>query len=348
MPNNSSQTSSDDGSYLTVSPGPPQGDQAAVRRSPHTLTDYVPPPPTTHSPHMSPVILPRSPQTGQAYLNSDNLLISTSTEASFQSLGAAASQSTTENDHPFTYEEMSREKEYTRQQQLEAQQQQQQHEKQPLPYPIPGSNNSTSTIVEVMPTATQPYNNGDVTFVPCEPLEINEYSRGRYTFSIFLFNVRDYRKKESYIVLVLALAVVLGVLGGTVWNKSSSGSDTSTGNTNTGSSTTNWPGRATSTTTFIGSLPTPSQISVAPTSTTSTSAAPAPSSPSGGVPQCNINCGTVSNSCQDSCELNDATLKSCLAACPATGSCVNLCRLDNPCLQTCSSSWNSCISACPH
>ncbi|KFH69683.1 hypothetical protein MVEG_04489 [Podila verticillata NRRL 6337] len=215
-----------------------------------------------------------------------------------------------------------------------------------VPYPVPTSANSQQQ---------QPqYEN--VTFVDATPIDM---SNEKYKMSAaaggstFIQDLRNPRKKSFWIFNIIALAIVLGVLGATVWKPDSNNDKNDPGNSNKGRDT---PTTASSSLTSVPSnpmVPTPvTPVVPTPVTVSTTSNSPQPTGGGGGGNAgdwlaCRNICDGTMLKCKQNCRDTDADFKSCTAACNGDSMCGARCEFSNGCFTSCTRVWSPCAQSCP-
>ncbi|KAG0021972.1 hypothetical protein BGZ81_008722 [Podila clonocystis] len=257
-------------------------------------------------------------------------------------------------------------------------------EQQQQPYVLPPPTSPYPASPSHPNQTSQPsYDN--VTFVETKPIDLSD---GKYKLSpaaggsIFLQNLRNPRKREFWILLVIILAIIFGVLGATVWKPDSNkkDSDKSNGGGNQGTTTLSTkttgpalsnpaptPIKPTVLTPTALVVPTPVSVSTGPVPpptvtepanpdrpittrdppSPTTSSKPPPTGSKDEYFRCAGACTSAWSSCLSNCKSSDTAYKSCVTTCNGDFLCEVDCQNSNGCLKGCDGTLGRCNSACP-
>ncbi|KFH69760.1 hypothetical protein MVEG_04566 [Podila verticillata NRRL 6337] len=188
-----------------------------------------------------------------------------------------------------------------------------------VPYPVPPSAN----------TQQQQPQYENVTFVDATPIDM---SNEKYKMSAaaggstLIQDLRNPKKKAFWIFNIIALAIIFGVLGATVWkpnsNKNDPGDSNKTRDASTVTSSTSGPvpsKPAAQTPVTMSVVPTPVTVPVVPTPVTNPPPPP-PQSTGGGSKQdiwyaCRLVCSATKDKCDANCRATDSAYQSCNSGC---------------------------------
>ncbi|KAF9311421.1 hypothetical protein BG003_007440 [Podila horticola] len=183
----------------------------------------------------------------------------------------------------------------------------------------------------------EPFANGSVMDMDLGKYELDPSTAEKGTF---MRRLRSQRIKILWIFWFVALAIVFGVLGSTVWKPNR---DISSSRDSDIKSTPPPTNNTTSNNNSNNTISTNNNTNIT-TSNTSNNATAQLSDHMA----CANNCGSP-EICNNICKLSDASYKLCIAKCPTTKnpwSCGVQCDFDNNCQKTCSQEWGNCVRAC--
>lgn len=201
-----------------------------------------------------------------------------------------------------------------------------------LPYPIPAP---TRAPFQVPPHLDPHRHFENLTIDPTPTGSEHKRSSGRSCFQ----NLINPRKMAFWIACTVALAVVLGVLGATVWKPDGNKTNPGSKDLDPGTPTINTVTKTTSSTSYNPYLRTPTTVARDPRG-------PAPTTSLSENEKCRSFCDNFRDQCRNNCLYSEPSYGSCVANC-AEGGCKTNCRINSTCCHICGKDWGSCVGWCP-